>query len=168
MDFKELKEKALKLKEKASEQTKKAIDYSAKKLTESNFTINKKEELDEIIKKSSTTSHKSNETWETKIYKHKSIVVFADEWSDFFKEALYIFPIIITKSFTQNISVKLAKSKIEWVKLSEYQVKAKTLPCLVVFEEEKVLKTIEWTENILKLVKSFDLDINKQIDEFKI
>jgi hypothetical protein len=35
MDLKELKEKALKLKEKASEKTKEAIDYSAKKLSDS-------------------------------------------------------------------------------------------------------------------------------------
>ena len=62
----------------------------------------------------------------------------------------------------------MAKSKIEWIKLSDYKVKAKSLPCLVVFEEEKVYKTIEGAENILKLVKSFGLDINKQIDEFKI
>jgi hypothetical protein len=74
-------------------------------------------------------------------------------------------PVIATKAFTQSITVKLAQSKIEWIKLSDYQVKVKTLPCLVVFEEEKVLKTIEGTENILKLVKSFDLDINKLIDE---
>jgi hypothetical protein len=77
-------------------------------------------------------------------------------------------PVIVAKAFSQNIAIKLAKSKIEWVKLSDYSVKVESLPCLVVFEEEKVLKTIEGKENILKLVKSFDLDINKQIDDFKI
>ncbi len=168
MDFKELKEKALKLKEKASEQTQKAINYGATKLTESNLTIDKKEDIDLLIKKSKTTKFKNKETWIEKEYKHKSIIIFADEWSDFFKKALYILPVISAKAFTQNISVKLAKSKIKEIKLSDYNVKAKSLPCLVVFEEEKILKTIEWTQNILKLVKSFDLDINKQIDEFKI
>jgi len=161
MDFKELKKKAL-------EKTQKAIDYSANKLTNSSFTINKKEDLEKLIKKSVTTTFKNKETWVEKKYKHKSIAVFADEWSDFFKEALYIFPVIIAKAFTQNINVKLAKSKIEGVKLTDYKVDAQKLPCLVVFEEEKVLKTIEGTENILKLVKSFDLDINKQIDDFTI
>lgn len=165
MDFKELKEKALELKKMASEQTQKAINYGAEKLTNSGLTINKKEELDAIIKKSATTTFKNKETWVKKENKHKSIVIFADEGSEFFKKALYMLPIIATKAFTQSISVKLAKSKIDWVKLSDYKVKAKTLPCLVVFEEEKVLKTIEWTENILKLVKSFDLDINKLINE---
>ena len=62
MNLADLKEKALQLKEKAKEQTQKAIDYSAKKLAESNFTISKKEELDLIIKKSKTTSNKNNET----------------------------------------------------------------------------------------------------------
>ena len=165
MDFKELKAKALELKKKASEQTQKAIDYSAVKLTESSLTIDKKEELDSLIKKSATTSFKNKEDWVERKYKHKSIAIFADEWSDFFKDALYMLPVIATKAFTQSITVKLAKSKIDWVKLSNYKVKAKTLPCLVVFEEEKVLKIIEWTENILKLVKSFDLDINKLINE---
>ena len=160
-----LKENAIKLKEKASEQKQKAINYNAEKLSKSKNTISTKEELDTLIKKSATTKFKNKETWIEKEYKHKSLVIFADEWSDFFKDALYILPIIITKAFTQNISVKLAFSKIKWVKLSNYKVKAKTLPCLVVFEEEKVLKTIEWTENILKLVKSFNLDINKLINE---
>lgn len=166
MDFKEIKEKALKLKEEASKQTQKAIDYGAEKLTNSSLTIDKKEEIDSIIEKSKTTKFTNKETWVEKEYKHKSIIIFADEWSDFFKKALYILPVIAAKAFTQNISVKLAKSKIEKINLWDYKIK--DLPSLVVFEEKKVLKTIEWTENILKLVKSFDLDINKQIDEFTI
>jgi hypothetical protein len=163
MDFKNLKEQALKLKKKVSEQTQKAVKYSANKLSDSNYTINKKEDLEKIIKKSATTIFKNKETWVEKQNKHKSIIIFAEEWSDFFKDALYILPVIATKAFTQNISVKLAKSKIEWVKLSDYKIKK--LPSLVVFEEEKVLKTIEWREKILKLVKSFNLDINKLINE---
>jgi len=168
MDLKELKEKALELKKKASEQTQKAVSYWAKKLSNSSLTIDKKEDIQTIIKKSASTKFKNKETWVEKEYKHKSIIIFADEGSEFFEKALYILPVITAKAFSQNISVKLAKSKIEWIKLSDYNVKAKSLPCLVVFQEEKVNKTIEGTENILKLVKSFDLDINKQIDEFKI
>lgn len=169
MNFKEFTEKAkikaLELKEKASEHKQKAIEYGAKKITNSKNTISKKEDLDALIKKSATTSFKNKETWVEKKTKHKSLVIFADEGSEFFEDALYILPVMITKAFTQNISLKLAVSKIEWVKLSDYNVKAKTLPCLVVFEEKKVLKTIEWTENILKLVKSFNININKLIDE---
>lgn len=169
MDFNEFKEKAkqkaLELKVKASEHKQKAIEYGAKTITNSKNTISKKEDLELIIKKSATTTFKNKETWVEKKTIHKSLVIFADEGSDFFKDALYILPVMITKAFSQNISFKLALSKIEWVKLLDYNVKAKTLPCLVVFEEEKVLKTIEWTQNILKLVKSFNLNINKLIDE---
>lgn len=161
MDFKELKEKAKTLKEKA-------INYWAKKISDSNYTINKKEELDILIKKSKTTTFKNSETWIEKKYKHRVLIIFANEWSSFYRDAIYILPIIVAKAFSQNIIVKLAKTKIDWVKLEDYQISEKSFPCLVVFEEEKVIKIIESTENILKLVKSFDLDINKQIDEFKI
>ncbi len=160
MDFKKLKEKALEIKEKA-------INYSAKKLTDSSLTISKKEELNKIIEKSIKTSFKNKETWLEKEYNHKSIVIFADEWSDFFKDAIYILPIIATKAFSQNIAIKLAKSKIEWVNLSDYQIKKDDLPCLVTYENKKVIKIIKGNENILKLVKSFDLDINKLITEAK-
>ncbi len=158
MDFKKLKEKAL-------EQTNKAIKFSANKLAASWLTINKKEDLDKIISKSKTTKFKNAETWIEKEYKHKSIIIFAEENSDFFKDALYILPVITAKAFSQNITVKLAKSKIENLNLKDYKVEEKKLPCMVVFQEEKVFKNIEWTENILKLVKSFNLDINKLIDE---
>jgi len=169
MDFKKFaenaKKTALDIKNKASEHKQKAIDFSAKKLSDSKNTINIKKDLDTIIEKSQTTTIKNKETWIEKKINHRSIVIFADEGSDFFKEALFVLPIMATKAFTQNISLKLAKSKIKWVKLSDYKVKAKTLPCLVVFENKNVIKTIEWSDNILKLVKSFNLNINVLIDK---
>jgi len=79
MNLEELKKKALEIKEKALEKTEEAIDYGAKKLTESKLTITTKEELDAIIKKSATTSFTNKETGEKKDYKHKSIVIFAEE-----------------------------------------------------------------------------------------
>jgi hypothetical protein len=158
MDFNKLKAKAIELKNKT-------INSAAKTLTESSITIAQKQNLSNLIEKSKTTSFKNKETGEEKKYKHKSIVIFAEEWSIFFKNALYIFPVISAKCFSQNIVFKLAKSKIEWVNLSDYNIE--TLPSLVVFEEEKAYKTISWEENILKLVKSFDLDINKLINEIK-
>ncbi len=156
MDFKKLKEKAL-------ENTNKLIDSAAKKLSESSFTISKKEDFLKLIEKSKTTTFKNKETWEEKQYKHKSIVIIAEQGSKFFKDALYMFPVISAKAFSQNINTKLAISKIEWINMSDYKVWE--FPCMIVFEEEKVLKTITWSENILKLVKSFDLDINKLVDE---
>lgn len=163
MDFNEIKKKALELKKKAEEKTKDAIEYSSKKLAESSFTISKKEDLDKIIEKSKTTEFTNKETWETKTYKHKSIVVFWDEKSDFFKESLINFPVLVTKAFSQNIALRLAKSEIENVNLEDYKVSE--LPALVVFEEEKVYKTITWKENIKEVVKKLNLDINKTIEE---
>lgn len=157
MNLKELKQKAL-------EKANKALDYWAEKLSNSSYTITSKQNLDKIIKKSANTKFIDKETKEEKIYKHKSIVIFADKGSLFFKEALYIFPVIATKAFSQSIAIKLAYSEIEWVDLSTYNIEKKDIPCLVIFEEEKVLKVIKTKENILKLVKSIDLNINKLIE----
>lgn len=165
MDFKKLKDKALELKNKAIEISEKAVDYGTEKLIESGFVINNKEELDKIILKSKTTSFTNKETGEVKKYKHKSIIILADEKSEFFNKLLYIFPIITTKAFSQNISVKLSKAEIDGVKLNEYSIEKIDSPTLIVYEEEKILKTIKWEENILKLVKSFSLDINKLIND---
>jgi hypothetical protein len=55
MGFKELKEKAKNIKDNFLEKT-------AKTLSDSNFTISSKEELEGIIKRSSNTSFKDKET----------------------------------------------------------------------------------------------------------
>lgn len=158
MDFNELKQRAIKKKNEV-------MDNAAKKLAASKKTIHKKEQLDKVIAKSKTTSFKNKETGIEKQFKHRTIVIFAEENSDFFKDALYMLPVIATKAFTQNVVVKLAQSNIPWVELSDYQINNSELPGLVVFEEEKVLKTIHGKENILKLVKNFNLNINTLIDE---
>jgi hypothetical protein len=38
------------------------------------------------------------------------------------------------------------------------------IPGLVVFENTKPIKVVYWEENITKLVKSLNLDINKTIE----
>jgi len=168
MDFKSFKEKALEkakqLKDKTIEITDKTIDYSAKKLGESAFTISEKKDLDIFIKKSAKSKFKNKETWVEKTYSHRVLVIFGDEKSDFFKDALLSLPVLSAKAFTQNMSIKLAKSSIKGLIIKDYNIEE--LPSLVVFENEKYLKTIKGEENILKLVKSLSLDINKGIDEF--
>ena len=167
MDFKSFKEKALEkakqLKEKTIEITDKTIDYTAKKLGESGFTISSKIDLEKFIKKSAQTKSKDKKTWVEKTYSHRVLVIFGDEKSDFFQKALINLPILLTKAFSQSISIKLAKHIIKDVNLVDYKVKQ--LPSLIVFENEKFLKVIEGEENILKLVKSLSLNINKSIDE---
>lgn len=163
MDFKDIKEKAKNLQKKAGDKLDEAIDYSAKKLSSSSLTISTKKELEDFIEKSKTKEFIKKETWEKKYYKHKVIVLFWEEKSDFFKDSLIELPVLATKAFSQNISLKIAKSEIKGVDLKTYNIEV--FPCLVVFEEQKVYKKIEDKENIKKLVKSFNLDINKQIEE---
>jgi len=154
MDFASLKQKAI-------DMWKKAIDMWTEKLAGSNFTIDTVSELEEFIKTSKTTTF-ITQTWEEKIYKHKSLAIFVDEKTDFFKKLLYMFPVLLTKSFSQNMKITLVKTSTEWLVLTNYRISE--IPSLVIFEEEKFLRTISWEENILKLVKSLDLDINKQIE----
>ncbi len=156
MDFTMLKSKLIETKNKA-------IDSSANFLWSSVFTIKNMDELNNIISKSKQTSFTNKETWETKIYTKKSIILFWDENSDFFKESLVVFPVLATKAFSQNITLKLAKINIENLKIEDYNIKE--VPSLVVFENEKVKTVIEWKENILKLVKSINLDINSEIEK---
>jgi len=75
-----------------------------------------------------------------------------------------MFPSLLAKAFSQNISLKLAKSDIKDVDLAKYKVKE--IPSLVVFENKKVFKVISGKQNILKLVKSLNLDINKEINKY--
>ena len=157
MFLKNLKEKALQIKNKA-------LDYSSEKLASSTFTINSKESLEQFIDKSKNTTFKNQETWEESIFKKRVFAIFIDEKNAFFKQILILLPVLLTKSFTQNTQIKLIKSSIENLDLTKYSVKE--IPSLVVFENKEVYKVISWEENILKLVKSFDLDINKQINIF--
>jgi len=156
MDFSKIKSKLIETKNKA-------VDKSAEFLWNSAFTIKTLESLNEIIKKSKKTTFTNKETWETKEFNKKIIVVFWDENSDFFKESLLSFPVLATKAFSQNITLKLAKTSIEWLKLEDYNIKE--TPSLLVFQDEKIIKVVSWRENILKLVKSINLDINSEIEK---
>lgn len=157
MDFNKLKKDLLK---KAGG----AVESTAKKLSESNFTIKSKKDLDLLISKSKEKSFTSKETWEKKVFKKKSILVIWDEKSSFFKKALVNFPVLYTKAFSQSIEIKLSKSKLEWIDFNELEVNS--FPAVLVFMDEKVYKIISGEENIQKLVKSFNLDINKEIENF--
>ncbi|MDP2090407.1 MAG: hypothetical protein Q8K30_02310 [Candidatus Gracilibacteria bacterium] len=158
-------EKVTDLKQEATEKKDETIKYAKEKSYGFKTVISSKEEFEFIIKKSATIVFTNQETGEEKLYKHKSIIIFAEEGSEFLKKTIYVMPILITKAFSQNIVVRLVKTQIEGINLADYNLKVENLPSMLIFEEEKVLKVIEGQENILKLVKSFDLDINKLIEE---
>lgn len=156
MDLQTIKNKAIWLKNKA-------IDASSKKLAESRFTINNLDTLNTFIQRSKNTSFTDVETGKIKHFAKKTFVLFWDEKTEFFKQALYILPILATKWYSQNIPVKLAKSNIQKLDLKQYNIDK--LPSLVVFENLKVNKVISGEENILKLVKKVNLNINSSIEE---
>jgi hypothetical protein len=152
MDFKALKEKAIKFKNDT-------ITSWAKKLSESSMVIKTKEDLEKIISKSKNTEFTPQETWVTKIFEKHSIVIFVKKESDFYKDALIQLPVLATKAFTSSISLKMCD--IELSKLWKYKI-VKT-PTLALFTNEKLFKLIVWEEDIKTIVKTLDLDIIKAI-----
>lgn len=160
MDFKKLLQTA---KDKTKEYSEKAVDFSSKKLSESSLTLKKSEDVQKIILASENKNFKNEETWEEKTFTKHSIIIFGDEKSDFFKEALYILPVLATKGFTKNTPVKLAWNNIEAFDYKKYGIQE--FPSLVLFENKEVKKVITGKENILKLVKTWNFDINELVEK---
>lgn len=163
MDFSKIKLKAQELKNKAVDAWKDALEYSTLKLAESKITLKNTLELEDFVNKSENTTGKDSKTGETKNYTKRVIIIFCDTKSDFFTQMLYIYPVLSTKAYSQNVSLKLADVRMK--ELDEKKYKIKGTETLVVFENLKVLKVIHGAENIQKLVKNLSLDINKAIEE---
>ena len=165
MDFKKIKQEALRLKNKAVEAGKDAANYSASKLADSSFTLKNKQELESFIEKSKTTTGKDSSTGKEKKFKHYVIIIFADTQSIFFKELLYKLPILSTKAYSQSIALKLADISMKDIDKDFYQITDSE--SLVVLQECKVTKVVRGQESIQKIVKSMSLDIIKTIDELE-
>ncbi len=159
MDFSKLKEKFSSIKSDSLKLYNETVEKTAKKLIESNFTIKTLFELEDFIWKSKNYFSESSNKEETK----KIICIFASKESDFFKKFLYELPVIYTKAWTRNIWIKLVESSLEWLDLSKYQIVS--IPSLVLFENEKVVKVVATEEKINKIVKSLSLDIEKSIKD---
>lgn len=153
------KEKMLKLKEKAIKFKDETIDSSAKKLAESSMVLKKIENVEKFIEKSKNTSFTSKETLETKIFTKRVIIIFVKKDTDFYKDLLVLLPVLITKTWSQWVSLKISE-------VSSEKYKIKNFPSLAVFENKQLYKVISWEENIKKIVKNLNLDINKYIDNF--
>ncbi len=162
MDFKKIKDKLTEATKKAWELANEKLESTWKSIINSKASIKDKEWLDLLIEKSKNKEFTSKETWEHKVFVKRSILIIAKEESDFFKSLTYEYPILVTKTFSQNIYLKLSKEKIDWYDYKDLWVEE--IPSIVVFENAKKLKIISWKENIQKLVKSIKLDINKEID----
>ncbi len=153
MNFASLKEKMNWLKDKAIDITNKTLEKWAEAIQKSNFTIVDLATLESFISKS---KNYYNDVMKKEVTKCV-IVIFATKGTDFFKKALYILPVVYTKSWTANIEVKLVDTNIEWIDLLKYNITE--LPSLVLFENEKVIKVVAWEEKINKIVTGLNLDI---------
>ncbi len=156
MDFNTLKQKAIKFKNDT-------IESWAKKLSQSSIVIKTLEDLDKHISKSKNTIFKDEKTWETKTFTKYSIVIFAEKDSNFYKDALIQLPILITKTWSSWIALKI--SNIALKELKKYKISIN--PSLVLFSNEKLLKIVDWEQNIKTIVKTLDLDIIKAIENIK-
>ena len=160
MDFKNFKKNIWYFTKKLQDTSTEITDNLAKKFSHSSFVLKNEDELKEFIKKSKNTI--SSETW--KIFKKRVLVIFWEEKSNFYKEMLKFFPILFTKSWVTNTSIRLIDKKN--IDLKKYNVSF--LPSLIVFENEEFLKEIPWKNNIVKIVKNTTMDIDKLIDEIKL
>lgn len=158
MFFTKLKEKAISFWNKAKNSIWNVIDSWAKKLQESWFVLKRVEDLNLYIEKSKDVA---SPTW--KIFKRRVIIIFAEKDTDLYRSALYEIPILYTKTWSQNIELKMCS--IPLVELENFSIKS--LPCVVVYENRNIYKVINGEENINKLVKWLTLDINKTIDEIE-
>lgn len=162
MDFAALKKKALELKDKWVVFWKKAIDETAKKVWESSLVLKNNDEFLYLIEKSRNSTFE-NQSWELKTYVKRSYLIIWDSQKDFFKKMLISLPIFLAKTFSQNIYFKMADINSKSINFNDYEVLE--YPCLLIFENNNLVKVIYKEENINKIVKSFSLDINKTVDE---
>lgn len=162
MDFSKLKEQALQLKQKAIDVKNKAVDFSAEKISQSWLVLKNQSDLELLIWKSENKVITTKE-WDEKTFVKRSILVVGDASKDFFKEFIISIPVLLTKSFSQSLAIKILDIHNKNIDVSEYELQE--LPALIVFENKKVYKIIIWEDNIKKVVKSLTLDINRSIEE---
>lgn len=165
MDFKNIKSKALKLRDKTKTWISKAkdwvwklVNYWASKISNTRLVISDKKVLTEFIETSKT---KTNDLWNK--VKKTIIVIFIEKDDEYYNSALYQLPIFYTKARSQNTYFRLCNLNKKDID-KEFDFSIKEFPALIVFENKKIIKKIEWKENIKKVVKSLSLDINKTIN----
>ncbi|MGE4443764.1 MAG: hypothetical protein AB7E37_02080 [Candidatus Altimarinota bacterium] len=162
MDFSKFKEQALQLKQKAIDVKNKAVDFSAEKISQSGLVLKNQSDLDALVGKSENKTITTKDGDE-KIFVKRSILLAGDANKDFFKEFIISIPVLLTKSFSQSLAIKVLDIHNQNIDISQYEIQE--LPALIVFENKKVYKIIIGEDNIKKVVKSLTLDINRTIEE---
>ncbi len=162
MDFSKWKQKATDLKNKAMEMKDKAVEFSAEKISQSGLVLKDQTDLEALILKSANKTI-STKDGEEKTFVKRSILVVGDQNKDFYKDFLLSIPILLTKSFSQSLTIKIIDTNNKNIDITSYNIEE--LPALIVFENKEVYKIITGEDNIKKVVKSLTLDINRAIEE---
>lgn len=162
MDFSKFKNKAIELKNKAIELKNKGVDFSVEKISKSSLVLKSQEEFNDFILKSQNTTF-TNKEWVTKVYEKRCALIIWDSQKDFFREVLLLLPILLTKWFSQNLPLKVVDIQNKMINLDKYNLTESF--SMIIFENKEIYKTIIWENNIKKVVKSLNLDINKSIEE---
>jgi len=146
MDFKKIKEEALKLKEKALKAWNEAFDSTAWKFRDSSFVLKGPEDLNNFVD----------------MNKNK-IIIFWKSDTEFYRKAVVIFPVIFTKAWTNNYKFRFFDvSDINSVPES---FPLEELPTMFIIEDSEIIETISWEENVMKVVKKLGLDIEWVINK---
>lgn len=154
MDFKDLdkfKKKALDFKDKATktvkETTKTVITNSAKKLSKSGFVIDA--ENSTILEETQKIISDNKKIW----------IIFWEESQSFYEKLLVYLPVIWTKSFSKNFTIKIVNVE-KWDEVCK-KYSLEKLPSMIFFSWGNAEKTFSWEEEIIEMVKKLSLEIEK-------
>jgi len=140
------------------------LESIASKVGNSKLVLREQSELLALVEKSKTKTITTKEG-EEKTYLKRSLLLIGDGEKDFFRNFALSFPLLLTKTFAQSTPLKMHDIHTITIDVSRYGISLQELPLLVVFENETVYKSIFWEENIKKVVSSFNLDLNKGIED---
>jgi|GEM_PF-837205 len=142
----------------------KTVESIAGKVEKSKLVIRTQSELLALVEKSKTKVVTTQEG-EEKTFIKRSLLLVGDGEKDFFKNFSLSFPMLLTKSFVQTTPFKMHDINHIIIDVGKYHISLQELPILVVFENEKVYKTIRGEDHIKKVLNSFSLDLNKAIED---
>lgn len=139
------------------------LSFTEDKLRDSRYIIKDADALKKLIDTSQEKKFTEKKTWISKTFIWRAVLFVCEDEAEFTTKLLYKLPMILAKSFSQNIYFWVLIWDSEHIDISKFKIKSK--PTLLLFENMKIKKQIVWEENIQKVVNSLNLNINKTIDE---
>ena len=162
MELKDIKWKLSILWKKAVEMKDKTITFASEQISKSALIIDTQDELNNFISQSENKIYKTD-SWEEKIFTKRVILIIWDWKKDFFKDLILKLPLILAKTFSQNLKLKLIDVNNLNIDLKIFELNE--LPAVIIFENKEIYKKFNWEEKLNKIISDLTLDINKTIDE---